>query len=141
MNALLPLVVLLVLLVIASVVVGLVALQRTSPAARRADRHDPDTVPHDLEGLRREVQVLRRESAEALRHLHLVRYDAFTDMGGRLSWSLALVNDTGDGVVLTSIHGRSEARTYAKKVTAWACEQAMSPEETEAVASARGSRG
>lgn len=137
MNALVPLVVVLLVLAVAALVAALLALRRTSPAARRAARHDPATVPTDLEGLRREVQVLRRESAEALRHLHLVRYDAFTDMGGRLSWSLALLDDTGGGVVLTSIHGRSEARTYAKKVTGWTCEQAMSPEETEAVAGAR----
>jgi len=137
MNALLLVVVVLLLVVaLVALVVGVLALRRTSPAARRADRHNPDTVPTDLEGLRREVAVLRRESAEALRHLHLVRYDAFTDMGGRLSWSLALLDDTGGGVVLTSIHGRGEARTYAKRVTAWVCEQAMSPEETEAVAGA-----
>ena len=36
-------------------------------------------------------------------------------------------------MVLTSIHGRSEARTYAKNIAAWSCDQAMSPEEEEAV--------
>ena len=72
-----------------------------------------------------------------LRHLAVVRYDAFGDMGGRLSWSLALVNDAGTGVVLTSIHGRSEARTYAKNIAAWSCDQQMSPEEEEAVTFAK----
>jgi hypothetical protein len=66
-----------------------------------------------------------------------VRYDAFGDMGGHLSWSLALLDDSGNGVVLTSIHGRSEARTYAKSITGWHCEQAMSHEEGEAVQHAR----
>ena len=73
----------------------------------------------------------------ALRHVAVVRYDAFGDMGGRLSWSLALLDDGGDGVVLTSIHGRSEARTYAKNVTAWVCDQPTSPEEEEALGFAR----
>jgi hypothetical protein len=72
-----------------------------------------------------------------MRHLAVVRYDAFGDMGGHLSWSLALLDDGGDGVVLTSIHGRSEARTYAKNVTGWSCEQPLSPEEEEAVKYAR----
>ena len=45
--------------------------------------------------------------------------------------------DGGHGVVLTSIHGRSEARTYAKNIAAWSCEQQLSPEEEEAVAHAR----
>jgi hypothetical protein len=131
------LVVVLLLVSLAALAAGLVALSRTTTAARRRARQDPDNVPTDLAGLRGEVQALRAESAEALRHLSVVRYDAFDDMGGRLSWSLALLDDSGNGVVLTSIHGRSEARTYAKSITGWHCEQAMSPEEGEAVQHAR----
>ena len=88
-------------------------------------------------GLRQEVAALSAEAREALRHLAVVRYDAFGDMGGHLSWSLALVDDGGNGVVLTSIHGRSEARTYAKNLAAWKSDQQLSPEEEEAVAAAR----
>ena len=69
----------------------------------------------------------------------MVRYDAFGDMGGHLSWSLALLDDGGNGVVLTSIHGRSEARTYAKSDRGWTCEQQLSPEEDEAIEHARAS--
>jgi hypothetical protein len=136
-SVLSTLVVLLLVVSTAALAVGLVALRRTTDRARRAARRDPSTVPTDLQGLRAEVQTLRTESAEALRHLGMVRYDAFGDMGGRLSWSLALVDDEGDGVVLTSIHGRSEARTYAKNVAGWACDQATSPEEDEAVSIAK----
>ena len=70
----------------------------------------------------------------------MVRYDAFADMGGHLSWSLALLDDRGDGVVLTSIHGRSDARSYAKSVTSWSSEAQLSPEEEEAIAAARPKR-
>ena len=83
------------------------------------------------------MAALRAEARGALRHLGLVRYDAFADVGGRLSWSLALVDDGGNGVVLTAIHGRSEARSYAKSLAGWTCEQPMSPEEEDAVASAK----
>ena len=76
-------------------------------------------------------------SEGSLRHLALVRYDAFGDMGGRLSWSLALADDRGDGVVLTSIAGRSDARSYAKSIAGWAVDQQLSPEEQEAVAEAK----
>ena len=58
-------------------------------------------------------------------------------MGGRLSWSLALLDAGGDGIVLTSIHGRSDARTYAKTVTGWLADQPLSPEEAEALEQAR----
>ena len=67
----------------------------------------------------------------------MVRYDAFSDTGGRLSWSVALLDDSGSGVVLTAIHGRSEARSYAKSLAGWTSEQPMSPEEEDAVASAK----
>jgi hypothetical protein len=126
------------------VLVGLVALlglaialstQRSLSARRRGARRSP--LPVDVAGLRGEVEVLRQEAAGALRRLALVRYDAFGDMGGRLSWSLALLDDSGEGVVLTSIHGRSEARTYAKNVSGWTSDQQLSPEEQDAIRGAR----
>ena len=120
------------LLAVAALVVGLAALRRTP--SRSGDR---DALPEDVVGLRQEVAALRAEARGALRHLGLVRYDAFADVGGRLSWSLALVDDGGNGVVLTAIHGRSEARSYAKSLAGWTCEQPMSPEEEDAVASAK----
>ena len=132
-SLILTLVVLLLLVSVAALVIGVVALRRTTHNARRISRRNPANVPADLEGLRGEVQALRVEASDALRHLAVVRYDAFGDMGGHLSWSLALLDDAGNGVVLTSIHGRSEARTYAKNIAAWSCDQAMSPEEEEAV--------
>ena len=94
-------------------------------------------VPPDLVGLRREVAALKAEAGGALRHLAVVRYDAFDEMGGGLSWSLALLDDGGDGVVLTSIRGRNEARTYAKSIAGWRSDQDLSPEEVEAVDHAR----
>jgi hypothetical protein len=100
-------------------------------------RTTAEDLPADAAGLRREVAALRAEAAGALRHLAVVRYDAFDEMGGRLSWSLALLDDAGSGVVLTSIRGRNEARTYAKSISDWAGEQELSPEEAEAVAHAR----
>ena len=130
---LLPFLVLMV--AVAALAVGLVALRRSQVAhdRRTSARRRAADLPMDVEGLRAEVQALRMEASQALRHLAVVRYDAFGDMGGHLSWSLALLDDGGDGVVLTSIHGRSEARTYAKNVMGWSSEQQLSPEEQEAV--------
>jgi len=83
------------------------------------------------------VEALRDDSVQSLRHMAVVRYDAFGDMGGHLSWSMALLDDEGNGVVLTAIHGRTDARTYAKNIAGWTCDQPLSPEETDAVATAR----
>ena len=123
----------LVLAALACVLGGL-ALRRTRTPAGVSG---VDALPEDVHGLRQEVAALKAENADALRHLSVVRYDAFGDVGGHLSWSLALLDDAGHGVVLTSIHGRSEARTYAKSVSAWSCEQQLSPEESEAIEHAR----
>jgi Protein of unknown function (DUF4446) len=125
-----------VTLVVALAAAGLavVALRRQVGARRTTGS---DALPEDVLGLRQEVAALRTEAGDALRHLAVVRYDAFGDMGGHLSWSLALLDDAGNGVVLTSIHGRSDARTYAKNVAAWSSQQQLSPEEEEAIAHAR----
>jgi hypothetical protein len=133
-DALTLLVIVALLLGLAGLVTGLAA-QRALTARRRGAKDSP--LPVDVAGLRGEVEALRRESKGALRHLAVVRYDAFGDMGGRLSWSVALVDDAGTGIVLTSIHGRSDARTYAKNVTGWTSDQQLSPEEQEAIGQAR----
>lgn len=124
----------------AALVLAVVALVVALWPRRGSDRRrgdGADALPEDVHGLRQEVAALRAEGKDALRHLAVVRYDAFGDMGGHLSWSLALVDDGGNGVVLTSIHGRSDARTYAKNVTNWSSEQQLSPEELEAIEHAR----
>jgi uncharacterized protein YlxW (UPF0749 family) len=133
---------LLLALAVLALVLALVALLVAVSASRQAGRRSRRTrrapeLPTDVQGLRGEVHALRAEVSDALRHLSVVRYDAFGDMGGHLSWSLALVDDGGTGVVLTSIHGRSDARTYAKGVTEWSCDQQLSPEEEEAIKLAR----
>ena len=114
-----------------------IAVDTRRSRSRGAGGGDADDLPEDALGLRQEVAALRGEAASALKHLAVVRYDAFHDMGGHLSWSLALLDDHGDGAVLTSIHGRNEARAYAKSITGWTCEQQLSPEEEEAVGQAR----
>jgi len=126
-----------------SVVALLVALAALGLQLRRhltptpLDAADVADLPEDALGLRHEVAALRGEAATALKNIALVRYDAFEGTGGQLSWSLAILDDNGDGVLITSIHGRTEARTYAKSILDWSCEQPLSPEEADAVARAR----
>lgn len=84
----------------------------------------------DLAGL---LARTRSELSDALRHVSVVRYDAFGDMGGRLSFSAAMLDDGGDGLVLTAIHGRSETRSYIKGVKGGTSEASLSPEEQQAI--------
>lgn len=87
----------------------------------------------EVSALRGDLDLTRTELADAIRHVAVVRYDAFGDLGGRLSFSTALLDDGGDGLVMSSIHGRSETRLYVKGVTSGKCDTAMSPEEEQAV--------
>lgn len=127
--------VLALLVALAALAVALVGRRTTE---RRSRTTDPGDLPEDARALRQEVAALKAESGQALRHLSVVRYDAFTDTGGQLSWSLALLDDSGSGVVVTSIQGRAESRTYAKSVTDWTSETQLSPEEEDAISHARG---
>jgi hypothetical protein len=146
------------ILVIAGLVVGVLALVVAVAALLSLRRLRRDTVllaAHDdgesfvsavarkteqVEALRLEVDDLsallsrtRTELADAIRHVSVVRYDAFGDMGGRLSFSAAMLDDGGDGLVLTSIHGRAETRSYIKGVKSGTSEATLSPEESQAV--------
>jgi Protein of unknown function (DUF4446) len=76
----------------------------------------------------------------SVRNVALLRYDAFEDVGGRLSFSCALLDDQGNGVVLTSINGRQETRVYAKQVTLGTSSHNLSLEEEEAIRRALGGR-
>jgi len=95
--------------------------------------------------LRTEITALRADPAlvagvdpKAVRHVAVVRYDAFADLGGQLSFSVALLDAAGDGLVLSGINGRSDCRTYAKGILAGAGAQQLSPEEQQAVGAALG---
>lgn len=111
---------------IIGVVLAITAQQRAS----RAVRECKDLV---------QGAVGSRGTADprALRDVGLVRYDALQEMSGQMSFSLALLNAAGDGVVVSSINGRAETRTYAKTVRASEGTQELSPEEEAAIRSAK----
>ncbi len=105
------------------------------PRMRTPDRGEPpgldDALAAVLDG--HGAQIARLEQAvrslaatdraqqdsidSSVRRVALFRYDAFEDVGGRLSFSCALLDERGSGVVLTSINGRQETRVYAKPVS------------------------
>ena len=74
----------------------------------------------------------------AIAHTALVRYDAYGEMSGRQSTTIALLDATRSGVVLSSIHHRDSARLYVKRMRDGQAEIELSPEEDEAVRSALG---
>jgi hypothetical protein len=76
----------------------------------------------------------------AITHSAVVRYDAYHEMSGRQSSSIALLDEHRNGVVLSSILQREQARLYAKGVSAGRSEIDLSPEEQAAVEAALAAR-
>jgi len=79
-----------------------------------------------------DVRLAERLSG-AVQNVALLRYDAFEDVGGRLSFSCALLDAQGDGVVVTSINGRKDTRVYAKPVRRGTSDYNLSEEEEQAI--------
>lgn len=102
--------------------------------ARKAE--EVEALRDDVARLADELRSTQRELQMAIRHVGVVRYDAFGDMGGRMSFSAAMVDDHGNGFVLTSVHARSESRSYVKQLRGGMAEVSLSPEESAAVADA-----
>ena len=77
----------------------------------------------ELHKTQAELAVLQEKHAKlqaqvqgCLQNVKLVRYDAFDAMGGEMSYSLLLTDAKKDGILLTSIYGRDESRSYAKDI-------------------------
>ena len=87
-----------------------------------------------LERLEQAVRTLNaRDNHQQVLVDGSVRHDAFEDVGGRLSFSCAMLDEHGTGVVLTSINGRQETRVYAKPIAAGTSTYNLSLEEDEAI--------
>jgi hypothetical protein len=91
-----------------------------------------------LEDVRDHVEATARRVDGAITHSAVVRYDAYNEMSGRQSSSIALLDDHRNGVVLSSILHREQARLYAKPVRSGRSELDLSPEEQAAVDTALG---
>jgi hypothetical protein len=141
---------LLVLIALGLGALGLL-LSAMSQTRRRPESRGPihmdDVLRGVLEGQAKQIQRLeaairslnatdRRQEGlieGAVRRVGLVRYDAFEDVGGRLSFSCALLDEHGTGVVVTSINGRQDTRVYAKPITNGTSSYNVSVEEEEAI--------
>jgi hypothetical protein len=86
----------------------------------------------------RETAQLRQRVSRLVGTVGLTRYDAFPDAGGHLSFSAAFLDEAGDGVVLSTINGRAETRSYAKPVRGGRSDHNLSDEERAAIAMAMG---
>lgn len=90
-------------------------------------------IQNQIDGLADQVRVLEEKMTGTKRHLGLVRYDAFEDVGGSQSFAMALYDDRGDGALVTSLIGRSDCRVYCKPLIGGRSERSLSQEEQRAI--------
>ncbi len=87
------------------------------------------------------TSALEAQGRKAIQRVGLVRFNPFEDTGSNQSFALAMLDEDGDGVIVSSLHTRQATRVYVRPVSAAVAEKALSDEEAEALARARDARG
>jgi hypothetical protein len=88
----------------------------------------------DLNGHLTDLTIINKLN---LSKIGFVRYNPFDDSGGNISFAVALLNSHGDGVVISSLHGREGTRVYSKQVQALKSESKLTEEEVTAIENAK----
>lgn len=80
-----------------------------------------------------EISGIKKNLLFAYQKLGIVRYDAFREMGGKLSFSIALLNDNDDGFIMNSVHSSDGCYTYIKEIKGGKAAVVLGEEESEAL--------
>jgi hypothetical protein len=90
-------------------------------------------VRERLGELDRQHAELARRSETSIQHIGLVRFNPFEDTGSDQSFAIALLDERRDGIVISSLHGRTNTRVFAKPVSGGNSSHALSDEEAQAI--------
>ena len=82
---------------------------------------------------RKDIQALYRKFEGAFQKVGIVKYDAFSQMGGQLSFSLALLDENDNGFILNSVHSTEGCYSYTKEIKKGICEISLGDEEKQAL--------
>ncbi len=88
-----------------------------------------DNTAAKIDVLNNELVDLKNQTDRCIQKCNIIRYNAFSDTGSDLSYSIALLDAYNNGVILSSIYGREESVTYAKPVEQGKCSYPLSVEE------------
>ena len=82
---------------------------------------------------KKEISDLRRKQEKSFQKMGINKYDAFSEMGGKISFTLALLDNNNDGMIINSIYGREGCYTYMKEIENGTSEAVMGEEEQKAL--------
>ena len=99
------------------------------------DRHlrRLDDIGQRVDALNKLHQELERLSQRTIQRVGVVRFNPFADTGGDQSFAIALLDAEGNGIVLSSLHSRTDTRVFAKQVQSGRSRHALSDEEQDAI--------
>ncbi len=95
-------------------------------------------IKKDNEKNRKDIKELFRNTSYCYQKLGVVKYDAFKEMGGKLSFCIVMLNEKNDGFLLNSVHSTDGCYTYVKEVVKGECALSLGEEEAEALKQAVG---
>ena len=85
---------------------------------------------------KKDIKNIKKELESSFNKIGIVKYDAFKQMGGKLSFSLALLNEINSGFIINSVHSSEGCYIYIKEIVAGLCDLDLSNEEKEALSQA-----
>lgn len=84
-----------------------------------------------------QIKVLEHKASKSLQGLGTIRFNPFKNAGGNQSFATAFVNEHGDGVIISTLYGRERVSVFAKPLASWKSEFELTPEEENALQTAR----
>ncbi|MBU5676307.1 DUF4446 family protein [Alkaliphilus sp. MSJ-5] len=96
-----------------------------------------DEVYQRLNQMESQIDVFNNRLSFCVQRMGIIRYNAFDDTGSDLSYSIALLDENNDGIILTGIYGRIETVSYAKPVKNGVSNYSLSVEELQALERAK----
>lgn len=82
---------------------------------------------------RRDIKKMIENLRECYQRIGIVKYDAFKEMGGKLSFSIALLNDNANGLIINSVHSSDGCYVYTKEISEGECSISLGEEEKKAL--------
>ena len=99
---------------------------------------DNKLLKNSTEKNKKDIRSLYKKMESAYQKMGLVKYDAFNQMGGQLSFSLALLDENDNGFIINSVHSTEGCYSYTKEIKNGTCSISLGREEAEALAIAMG---
>ena len=148
--------IILVVLILVLIVLLAVQISKTSKLKKRLDKFvlgkDGASLEQDIAGLyednkflknsadknKKDIRTLYKRMENAYQKMGIVKYDAFNQMGGQLSFSLALLDENNNGFIINSVHSTEGCYSYTKEIKNGERSISLGKEEEEALATAIG---